>query len=393
MVTSVTIITFIAVISNTSIPQYVLHIHSGCPICHCQSVTITAIAPSSIRTSSILSYSCVLPILQVFTDLTPLQFAEARYRVIEDLGPAAVDSDSRKQPVLGGGPWVDRVTSSAETLETQNLSAEFDESTASETALDILPKSLGPSPDVTPPPNHEVSYSASTNTAWRTFRFTGYYKLVESLLGRGGCNTGFDAAMGLLREMIVKEHMTLHQGQVRGLLHCAIQHDHGPLIPTGAGAGDHQDKSPSSSPPLTAGASELFSSQPVSVSAHGSSPLPVSPHEKEYVSSTNDHSTYGNGVRLFLELRKINPLKPDEVMFKMVIKSIVRRRRRIQSAVKHPGQWSEPDDDLSSLTILLQAMKEDGIKASPLTNREVLYSDIALHGLFWCGVLNCVMFC
>jgi hypothetical protein len=259
-------------------------------------------------------------------------------------------------------------------METQNLSAEFDESTAGETALDAAPTNLGPSPDVAAPASQEAS--TGTSTAWRSFRFSGYYKLVESLLSRGGCRTGFDAALGLLREMIVKERISLHQGQVRGLLHCAILHDHGPLIPTGIG--DSQDKP--SSPPLTASAFELFSSQPAS----GSRSLPVLPADKEHVSSTNDRSTYGNGVRLFLELRKINPLKPDEVMFKMVIKSIVRRRRRIQAAGRHPEQGAEgeADDDLSSLTVLLQAMKEDGIKASPLTNREVLNTYLVVHVVF-----------
>jgi hypothetical protein len=314
-------------------------------------------------------------ILQVFTDLTPLQFAEARYKVLEDSGPSAAASESNKQPISGDGSWVDKAMSSSESMETQNLSAEFEESASSETALDAAPTNLGLSPDVASPSSQEASTGANTsnNTAWRSFRFAGYYKMVESLLGRGGCSTGFDAALGLLREMIVKEHMYLHQGQVRGLLHCAIQHDHGPLFP--AGAGDSQEKPPS--PPLTASASELFSSQPAS----GSRSLPVLPADKEYVSSTNDRSTYGNGVRLFLELRKINPLKPDEVMFKMVIKSIVRRRRRIQAAARHPDQGAEAeaDDDLSSITVLLQAMKEDGIKASPLTNREVLYTVIVLY--------------
>ena len=39
---------------------------------------------------------------------------------------------------------------------------------------------------------------------------------------------------------------------------------------------------------------------------------------------------YGNGMRVFTALRQLNLLKADDVVYRMVIKSLVKRKRRVQ---------------------------------------------------------------
>jgi hypothetical protein len=111
---------------------------------------------------------------------------------------------------------------------------------------------------------------------------------------------------------------------------------------------------------------------------------------------------FGNGVRVFLALRNLNHHKPDDVLYKMVIKSIVRRRKKIQIKSKElvkthvqtyvqggenregvenqrvenregGREEGDIDSDFECLTMLLKTMREDGIKPSTLTYREVLF--------------------
>ena len=65
----------------------------------------------------------------------------------------------------------------------------------------------------------------SAKNLWRAYRVAGYQRLILSLLQRGGCETSIELALLLLRDMALKEHLTMHQSQVRSLLHCAILND------------------------------------------------------------------------------------------------------------------------------------------------------------------------
>ena len=81
---------------------------------------------------------------------------------------------------------------------------------------------LETSPALTDGPSISVP---SSKTVWRAYRVAGYYRIILSLLQRGGCETSVELALQLLRDMAVKEHLTMHQSQVRSLLHCAILND------------------------------------------------------------------------------------------------------------------------------------------------------------------------
>lgn len=80
----------------------------------------------------------------------------------------------------------------------------------------------GISPALTDGPNISAT---SSKTAWKSYRVAGYHRIILSLLQRGGCETSVELALQLLRDMAVKEHLTMHQSQVRSLLHCAILND------------------------------------------------------------------------------------------------------------------------------------------------------------------------
>ena len=81
---------------------------------------------------------------------------------------------------------------------------------------------LGTSPALTDGPN---TSAPSSKTVWKSYRVAGYHRIILSLLQRGGCETSVELALQLLRDMAVKEHLTMHQSQVRSLLHCAILND------------------------------------------------------------------------------------------------------------------------------------------------------------------------
>ena len=83
-------------------------------------------------------------------------------------------------------------------------------------------KRLGTSPALTDGPNIPAP---SSKTVWRAYRVAGYHRIILSLLQRGGCETSVELALQLLRDMALKEHLTMHQSQVRSLLHCAILND------------------------------------------------------------------------------------------------------------------------------------------------------------------------
>lgn len=141
-----------------------------------------------------------------------------------------------------------------------------------------------------------------------------------------------ESVLTLLPEMISKEKLYLHQSQIRSVVHTAIQYDR------------------------------------------------------------FEDSKYGNGVRVFLKLRSLSQHKPDDVMYRMVIKSIIKRRKNFKeklvaidlkkenftfgdskSTVVLKGEEGEGDNDLKSIEALLYAMSEDGTKPSTLTSREILF--------------------
>ena len=65
----------------------------------------------------------------------------------------------------------------------------------------------------------------SSKNLWKAFRVAGYQRLILSLLQRGGCETSIELGLQLLRDMAQRERLTMHQSQVRSLLHCAILND------------------------------------------------------------------------------------------------------------------------------------------------------------------------
>lgn len=71
----------------------------------------------------------------------------------------------------------------------------------------------------------------SSKNLWKTFRVAGYQRLILSLLQRGGCETSIELGLQLLRDMAQRERLTMHQSQVRSLLHCAILNDQAQPLP------------------------------------------------------------------------------------------------------------------------------------------------------------------
>ena len=56
---------------------------------------------------------------------------------------------------------------------------------------------------------------------------------------------------------------------------------------------------------------------------------------------------YGNGMRVFTALRQLNLLKPDDVVYRMVIKSLVKRKKRVLDTVpSDAGPRSAEDKDV-----------------------------------------------
>ena len=244
----------------------------------------------------------------------------------------------------------------------------------------------------------------SLNSTWRNYRLSSCLSLLESLLSRGGCEFSMQHAMALLRVMVTREGLLLHQSQIRSLIHYAILHDLGP-VPLTTSSGSREDS-------LIQEKNIEKKNGPSYIQPSSPSPLSVSssyPSMKEGSRSEMKlMSTYGNGVRLFLTLREIVPIKPDEVLYKMVLKSLIKRRKKIQLKVARPNKQTQSqsqlrldadrlklpihptlqdfdgsrvqvpdesdlysDSDLSSLNVLLQCMIEDGVKASTHIHREV----------------------
>ena len=239
---------------------------------------------------------------------------------------------------------------------------------------------------------------SSLNSAWKSYRLSSYLTIIESLLARGGCEVSMQHALALLRDMVKKEGLLPHQSQIRSLVHYAILHDLGPgpvlvFPPLGdkvALAPHEKNKSRNKERDMEKDRGQ-FNSPP-----YPSSSIEISQNDENLL------STYGNGVRILLALRELVPTKPDDVLYKMVLKSLIKRRKRIQLKVarqsklapsqldrtQHPTHPTlqdfdssrvqvpdesdpSPDSDLSSLNQILLCMKEDGIKASTHIHREV----------------------
>ena len=77
--------------------------------------------------------------------------------------------------------------------------------------------------------------TTSARNLWKAYRVSGYQRLILSLLQRGGCETSMELALQLLRDMALKEQLTMHQSQVRSLLHCAILNDQAQAVPSADG--------------------------------------------------------------------------------------------------------------------------------------------------------------
>jgi hypothetical protein len=71
----------------------------------------------------------------------------------------------------------------------------------------------------------------SSKNLWKAFRVAGYQRLILSLLQRGGCEMSIELGLQLLRDMAQTERLTMHQSQVRSLLHCAILNDQAQPLP------------------------------------------------------------------------------------------------------------------------------------------------------------------
>ena len=52
----------------------------------------------------------------------------------------------------------------------------------------------------------------------------------------------------------------------------------------------------------------------------------------------------GNGMRVFIALRQLNLLKPDDVVYRMVIKSLVKRKKRVSDTVPSDAGPSSAED-------------------------------------------------
>ena len=246
----------------------------------------------------------------------------------------------------------------------------------------------------------------SLNSTWRNYRLSSYLSLLESLLSRGGCEFSMQHAMALLRVMVTREGLLLHQSQIRSLIHYAILHDLGP-VPITTSSGYKEDS-------LIQVKNIEKKNVPNHIQPSSPSPLSTSTSYPSLNEGSRSEmklmSTYGNGIRLFLTLREIVPIKPDEVLYKMVLKSLIKRRKKIQLKVARPNKQTQSqsqsqlrldadrsklpihptlqdfdgsrvqvpdesdlnsDSDLSSLNVLLQCMIEDGVKASTHIHREV----------------------
>ena len=71
----------------------------------------------------------------------------------------------------------------------------------------------------------------TSKNLWKAFRVAAYQRLILSLLQRGGCETSIELGLQLLRDMAQRERLTMHQSQVRSLLHCAILNDQAQPLP------------------------------------------------------------------------------------------------------------------------------------------------------------------
>ena len=304
------------------------------------------------------------------------------------------------------------------------------------------------SPDVSTP-----TLDTAKHNAWRSYRFDGYQRIVESCLGRGGSEVCLCTAISLLRRLVNTEHYSLNQAQIRRILSTAIQYDHGNVVsvfvPLGgekqkqngfynvggdsvrsdnsvsSGGGDIEGilLSPSSSssssptrsssyqsqvkriPSSTATASTTTSGAGVGlgigagvgaelsvVAGIGAGIGAVSDGVYESESNRPALTGYGNCVRLFLFLRNLKKDFIDDVAYRMTINSLIKRRRRIEAREKPPlntmtrgngevvGKVSVSieeevergsDEDLRSLDLILCALREDTVKASISTQKEV----------------------
>lgn len=217
---------------------------------------------------------------------------------------------------------------------------------------------------------------------WETFRLQGYIDIIGSLLKRGGCRISIETVLKLLPTMIVTEQLVLNQPQIRSFLYIADLHDQGPVTLT-----------------LGPGSVPQGTLPPGTISSVGTSTSDPGSVQEAVI------STYGNAVRVFLKLRELSITKADKFLYTMVIKSITKRRKRIQMRVKlmtlqnkfkqtikftpHSTTQDRPpsynmdsdwmsgekdpgsDSDLDSLTFVLDAMKDDGVSGVPTLHREV----------------------
>ena len=75
----------------------------------------------------------------------------------------------------------------------------------------------------------------------------------------------------------------------------------------------------------------------------------------------------GNGMRVFIALRQLNLLKPDDVVYRMVIKSLVKRKRRIQEIVLLDAGPKNAEEDIKRFQYLFTLMAYHPLTASCCT--------------------------
>lgn len=257
----------------------------------------------------------------MFTDLSPNQYSRPRYRYL-DRGLIASAATENALKSSSGDKNSDHVKSPKRFAVSSRVNGKG------------IQKLINDSVNTEIDMGDDGGVTSKNDVSWKSFRLSGYLVIIEALLQRGSSEVTMDSALLLLKEMILKENLYLHQSQIRSLLYTAILHDQ-------------------------------------------CAPSEVS-------------STYGNGVRVFLTLRQLKCGKPDDVLYRMIIKSVIKRKKSQGRTAVGPSKLDsqkskEPseiqfelsskgesvDGDMSSVEALLSAMAEDGTKPSTLTNREV----------------------
>ena len=246
---------------------------------------------------------------QTFTDISPAQFEKQTFRIQEITGDSGASDRFVSNSEANEEKEGKEATDTSSGILDPSYKTFFDEISEFTVNSDVSLKQITPltlvADKVTPNIKNLVGGASVSNIAWKSFRQTGYLRIVEALLQRGGCEVSLQHALRLLKDMSPREGdgLMLHQSQIRGLLHCAILHDHGPVpFPLG-GQGtlsDFTSAYPSPSSPAS-----------LSVAQVPSSSFSFSPFATDRAQSADGPSMYGNGVRVFLALRELSHTKPD----------------------------------------------------------------------------------